>query len=1359
MGRTICLTLLLGILIPSSLLAQAVDSLVEGPSVQCPQNGTVPVSISCPSGYKVVSGGWERSGGSGELFVPRSLPANSALDQWLFEFRNPGAATSTVNTFLIVRRVSTPTAVSEVSTASASNVGSTSATVNGSVNPNSSATSAWFEWGTSSTLSTYSTTASQSVGSGSSAVSITANLTGLTPNTTYYYRAVAQNSAGTQRGLILSFTTASTMPTVSTTPAISVMPTSAMLTGSVNPNGSLTTAWFEWGTSSTLFSYSTTPSESIGSGTSAVTVWVTLAGLSPNTAYYYRVVGQNSAGTRKGTILTFTTSVATLTGEYSVDANTVLLLHLNETSGSSVLDASSYSNNGTTTGTTIVDGRFGKARKFNGVSDNVQIQNSQALNLTGSQISLEAWINLTGRKQGKVTGIISKGGNELVRGYELDIDDSQPQPQVHFVITTNSPTIPQTRTLNSETTLELRRWYHIAGTYDGTTQKVYINGALDRLSTYQTAENVKGGTDGLYVGQRTPGNNFADYTNGLIDEVRISNKARSPEEFNLQLPPKNLTATPSGASINLSWQNGGGAVGLLRYKVYRGADSTNIVLIDSTTSTSYSNSGLTTSTRYFYRVSAVDSTDFEGAKSYAVSAIIPAAIPTINLTTTSLSFGTVTVGTSAQRTFTVQNIGTAALVVSSVTTSNIQFSVSQYSFSIGAGGSQTITVTFTPAAFGSFSGTIILTHNAAGSPSTISVSGWGVAASSPATFTDSVSNVTPRSAVVWASVNPFGTSTRVWFEWGRISPRDTSLTVQRNVGSGDVLVVFSDTLERLLPNTGYYFRVVSENASGQAKGIERQFTTSSSQEVPFVSTLGATSVTSTSATLNGTVNPNGSSTTAFFEWGTSSTLSGFSTTSPQSIGSGTSSVSVTTNLTGLAANTTYYFRVVGQNSAGTQRGSAAGFTTLSTKTVTSPGISFPSNPSSSTDYRLVSFPGTTPLNVSQVLSGAQNTDWRVFRDNGGSIPNHLTELSGPSPVSVGEGYWLLKKGTFNFSQTVTMPQLSSDGTYTISVRNGWNIIGNPFDVGVPWSSIINANGLSSNLQLSAYTGPSGFQPADVLEPFKAYYCNLNVTSLKIPYPFPSLKLNPLPAPQIDWQVQLVLETEINTDAENHIGIAPSAKPDLDELDQPKPPLVFDQGFLYFSRPSWDSRYGLFNSDFRPSIGDGQVWDFEVSNPRKSTCRVRFSGVDKIPAEYDVILLNERSTTRVDLREKSTYEFQPVAEKTPFGLMVGKKSYVEERMKLLVPQEFELTQNYPNPFNPSTAIAYKVPRDAVVRVEVLSMLGQRVAILAEGSHAPGVYTVTWNASDGAHGNASSGVYFCRLCVDGKPMRSIRMTLLR
>ena len=83
------------------------------------------------------------------------------------------------------------------------------ATLAGTVNPNGAAPSAWFLYGTSSTLAGGTQTTSQSVGSGSTASNLTATLTGLTPGTKYYYQAQASNSGGTGSGVIDSFTTGS----------------------------------------------------------------------------------------------------------------------------------------------------------------------------------------------------------------------------------------------------------------------------------------------------------------------------------------------------------------------------------------------------------------------------------------------------------------------------------------------------------------------------------------------------------------------------------------------------------------------------------------------------------------------------------------------------------------------------------------------------------------------------------------------------------------------------------------------------------------------------------------------------------------------------------------------------------------------------------------------------------------------------------------------------------------------------------------------------------------------------------------------------------------------------------------------
>jgi hypothetical protein len=96
-----------------------------------------------------------------------------------------------------------PTAV----TGSVSGIGTTTATLNGSVNPRGKATMYRFERGTTTAYG--SPTTATSAGSGTVAQAVTATLTGLSPRTTYHVRLVAANSDGTTNGLDVVFTTAS----------------------------------------------------------------------------------------------------------------------------------------------------------------------------------------------------------------------------------------------------------------------------------------------------------------------------------------------------------------------------------------------------------------------------------------------------------------------------------------------------------------------------------------------------------------------------------------------------------------------------------------------------------------------------------------------------------------------------------------------------------------------------------------------------------------------------------------------------------------------------------------------------------------------------------------------------------------------------------------------------------------------------------------------------------------------------------------------------------------------------------------------------------------------------------------------
>jgi hypothetical protein len=120
----------------------------------------------------------------------------------------------------------------------------------------------------------------------------------------YYFRVVATNAIGTTDGDVLSFAP-TTGPKVAAQPASNITATSVTLSGTVNPAGSPTTAWWEYGVNGAL-DQSTTPVD-LGSGKAKLPVSVNLSGLTPATSYSYRLVAANGVGQNTSEILTFTT--------------------------------------------------------------------------------------------------------------------------------------------------------------------------------------------------------------------------------------------------------------------------------------------------------------------------------------------------------------------------------------------------------------------------------------------------------------------------------------------------------------------------------------------------------------------------------------------------------------------------------------------------------------------------------------------------------------------------------------------------------------------------------------------------------------------------------------------------------------------------------------------------------------------------------------------------------------------------------------------------------------------------------------------------------------------------------------------
>lgn len=186
-------------------------------------------------------------------------------------------------------------------TAAATNVNSSGATLNGNVNPEGQPTSYAFDWGT--TTSYGHETPFTSAGAGTAATPVSAAISGLSAGTTYHFRVIAKSGAGTTTGSDASFTTttpkpSTPAPTATTGRASQIGNTAVRVNGDVNPQGQATTYYFQYGPT-TAYGLQSRPVDG-GSGTSSVAVHAVLSGLTTQTTYHYRLVAQSDGGTTYG---------------------------------------------------------------------------------------------------------------------------------------------------------------------------------------------------------------------------------------------------------------------------------------------------------------------------------------------------------------------------------------------------------------------------------------------------------------------------------------------------------------------------------------------------------------------------------------------------------------------------------------------------------------------------------------------------------------------------------------------------------------------------------------------------------------------------------------------------------------------------------------------------------------------------------------------------------------------------------------------------------------------------------------------------------------------------------------------------
>lgn len=178
------------------------------------------------------------------------------------------------------------------------------------------------------------------------------------------------------------------------------------------------------------------------------------------------------------------------------------------------------------------------ALSFDGNNDRVEVSRSAIGSTMTTELTFETWFKTSDKtKSGSIFGGNNFGYDFHSMSYTYGHAGSQ---YFNFTVRTGAGTTGVNVSTNTGGTINNNQWYHIAGTYDGTIVKIYLNGALGGQAALSGNSSTSGpsllGIGATYCGTvNYP--NCTNYLPGYLDEVRISNSVRYTSNFTPQTTP------------------------------------------------------------------------------------------------------------------------------------------------------------------------------------------------------------------------------------------------------------------------------------------------------------------------------------------------------------------------------------------------------------------------------------------------------------------------------------------------------------------------------------------------------------------------------------------------------------------------------------------------------------------------------------------------------------------------------------------------------------------------------------------------------------------------------------------------------
>ena len=313
-------------------------------------------------------------------------------------------------------------------------------------------------------------------------------------------------------------------------------------------------------------------------------------GLDSSTTYYYVVTATNDGGDESGN-----SPEAGAIPQPALEA----YLKFDEASGTSAADATGNGWTGTlVNGPTWVAGYLNNAVNLSGSSQYVSLPAGVVSNLNDFTVS--AWVELTSLDTW--ARVFDFGSGTATNMFLTTKNATNGKPRFAIKISNSAE-----QQIDAASVLTTGTWTHITVTLSGSTGILYVNGVASGTNTAMSFKpSGMGSTTQNYLGKSQY--SIDPYLNGSLDDFRIYTRALSAGEISLlaagPLPaPQNVTATPGTSQIALSWNEVSDATS---YTIQRASSNGGpyTLLAAGVTATSYTDSGLTDGTAWYYIIAA-----------------------------------------------------------------------------------------------------------------------------------------------------------------------------------------------------------------------------------------------------------------------------------------------------------------------------------------------------------------------------------------------------------------------------------------------------------------------------------------------------------------------------------------------------------------------------------------------------------------------------------------------------------------------------------------------------------------------------------------------------------------------------------